>query len=82
MLFSTLVIVAVPVMRKKHPTIERPYKVWFYPVSIVITAAIFAALLVQSAVEDPLNGLVGFGVPAIGAVVYFVFDKINKKKAA
>lgn len=81
MLFNMLVILAVPVLRRKYPTIERPYKVWLYPVSVIITASVFTALLIQSAVEDPLNGLIGFGVPAVGAVVYFVFDRLNQKKA-
>ena len=82
MLFNMLVILAVPVLRRKYPTIERPYKVWLYPVSVIITAGVFTALLIQAAMEDPLNGLIGFGIPAVGAVVYFVFDKINQKKAA
>lgn len=80
MVFSVLVILAVPILRKKYPHVERPYKVWFYPVSIIITALIFTALLVQGAVDDPINGLIGFGVPALGAVVYFIFDKVNKAK--
>lgn len=82
MVFNVLVIVAVPILRKKYPTIERPYKVWFYPVSVIITALIFVALLVQGAIEDPINGFVGLGVPALGAVVYFIFDKINSGKKA
>lgn len=82
MVFNALVILAVPILRKKYPTIERPYKVWFYPVSVIITVIIFVALLVQAAIEDPVNGLVGLGVPAVGAIVYFIFDKKNKNKGS
>ena len=79
MVFNVLVVLAVPILRRKYPNIERPYKVWFYPVSVIITALIFAALVVNSAMEDPIVGLVGFGVPAAGALVYYIFD-VKKKK--
>ena len=80
MVFSVLVILAVPILRKKYPTIERPYKVWLYPVSVVITALIFTGLLINAAIEDPITGLAGCCVPALGAVVYFIFDKKIKKE--
>lgn len=57
------------------------YKVWFYPVSVIVTAAIFAGLVVISAIEDPVNGALGLIVPIIGAVVYYIFDiKLKKEK--
>lgn len=81
MVFNALVILAVPILRRKYPQIERPYKVWFYPVSIIVTALIFIALIINSAIEDPFLGFIGLGVPAIGAVVYFLFDlKLKREK--
>ncbi|MCI7326295.1 MAG: APC family permease, partial [Clostridiales bacterium] len=81
MLFNVLVIIAVPILRRKYPDIERPYKVWFYPVSVVVVAAIFVGLFIQGAMEDPVNGFAGFAVPAVGAVVYYIFDRKIKKEA-
>ena len=81
MVFGLLVVLAVPILRKKYPTIERPYKVWLYPVSVIIIAVIFAALLVNAAVEDPITGILGLGVPALGALVYWIFDRKLKKEA-
>lgn len=75
MLFKMLVIIAVPLLRKKYPNIERPYRVPFYPISVVLTAIIFLALFINSAVSDPIVGAVGFSVPAIGALIYFAFDR-------
>ena len=81
MIYNVLVIVAVPILRKKYPDIERPYKVWFYPVSVIVTAAIFAGLVVISAIEDPVNGALGLIVPVVGAIVYYIFDlKVKKEK--
>lgn len=81
MLFNVLIVIAVPILRKKFPNIERPYKVWLYPVSIIITAIIFLALFVNSAIEDPILGSIGFSVPALGALVYWIFDRKLKKEA-
>ena len=80
MLFNVLIVLAVPILRKKFPNIERPYKVWLYPVSIIITAIIFLALFVNSAIEDPVLGSIGFSVPALGAIVYWIFDRKLKKE--
>ncbi len=82
MLFNVLVIFSVIVLRKKYPTINRPYKVWFYPVSVVITSFIFLALALNAAIEDPITGITGFIVPIVGAVVYSIFDKKLKKEGA
>lgn len=79
MVFSVLVVLAVPILRKKYPNIERPYKVWFYPVSVILTALIFIGLLINAAIEDPVTGAMGLWVPALGAIVYFIFDVKNKK---
>lgn len=79
MVFSVLVILAVPILRKKYPSIERPYKVWLYPLSVFVTALIFMGLLLQAALEDPVTGAAGLLVPLLGAAVYFVFDRKMKK---
>ena len=80
LIFNVLVIVALPILRHKYPTIERPYKVWFYPVSVILVALVFTGLLIQGVIDDPVNGALGLVVPAIGAVVYFIFDQKLKKE--
>lgn len=81
MLFNVLVVGAVPILRKKYPNIERPYKVWLYPVSVILVILVFIGLFIQGAMEDPINGAAGMLVPLAGAVVYYVFDrKIKKEK--
>lgn len=72
--FNTLIILAVLVMRKKMPDMPRPYKVWGGAVTVIIAALINIACLVNTAVSDPVTALIGLSVPAVGAVVYFIFD--------
>lgn len=51
------------------------------PVSIIFTSIVFLALFVNSAIENPILGSIGFTVPALGAVVYLIFDRKLKKEA-
>lgn len=38
--------------------------------------------MINTLIEDPVTSIIGLVVPAIGAVVYFVFDaKLKKEKA-
>jgi APA family basic amino acid/polyamine antiporter len=80
MLFNVLGVVAVIVYRKKFPNLERPYKAWGYPVTVIICIALFTGLMINSLMEDPITALVGLVVPAIGAVVYFIFDRKLKSE--
>lgn len=80
MVYNVLVIIAVIIYRKKFPNLERPYKAWGYPVTVVIAIILFAALMINSLVEDPITAIVGLVVPAAGVVIWFLFDR-NLKKA-
>lgn len=80
MLFNVLVIIAVFLYRKKYPDLERPYKVWLYPTSVIVTTLIFLGLMINTFIEDPVTALIGFIVPIIGVFFYMYFDKIMKKE--
>lgn len=80
MLFNVLVVAAVMLYRKKYPNLERPYKIWGYPVTVIITVLIFVGLMVNTLIEDPVTALIGLIVPAIGSFVYLYFDKKLKKE--
>lgn len=80
MLFNVLVILTVFIYRKKYPNIDRPYKTWGYPVTVIITVLIFIGLMVNTFIEDPVTALIGFIVPVIGIFCYMYFDRKNKGK--
>ena len=81
MLFNVLVVIAVPVLRKKMPDAERPYRVWGGLPTIYITIAIYFALMLNTLFEDPVTCIIGLVVPAIGVGVYYLFDRKIKKEA-
>ena len=79
MLFNFLTVLSVPICRKKFPNIERPYKVWFYPFSVIILALIYIGLVFNTFFDDPISSVAGFIVPAIGILFYIYFDKQKRK---
>lgn len=81
MIFNVLVVIAVPVLRKKMPNAERPYRVWGGLPTIYITIAIYFALMLNTLFEDPVTCIIGLVVPAIGVGVYYLFDRKIKKEA-
>ena len=80
MIFNLLGVIAVVVYRKKFPNLERPYKAWGYPVTVIISIALFAGLMINNLMEDPVTALIGLIVPAAGAVVYLIFDRKLKSE--
>ena len=80
MVYNVLVILAVIVYRKKFPNMERPYKAWGYPVTVVIAVILFTALMINTLVEDPKTAIMGLIVPVIGVVVWYIFDRKLKQE--
>ena len=79
MIYNLMVIIAVLVYRKKFPDLERPYKVWGYPVTVIITILIFTALAVNTLIEDPLTAIIGLVVPVAGVLLWWIFDHKLKR---
>lgn len=72
LIFYGMTFWAVVKLRKKYPTMERPYKVWAYPASIVLICVITAALILNTFLNDPFTALIGIGFPALGSLIYEV----------
>ena len=68
-------VAGVIVLRRKMPTLERPYKMWGYPATPVLFVIAAVAFVVNSAVERPGPTLTAFGLIALGVPAYFVWRK-------
>lgn len=80
LVYNALTILAVLTYRKKYRTLKRPFKVWGYPVTVVITLLIYIGLLVNTFIEDPVTSVIGLVVPLVGVAVYYAFDRKLKKQ--
>jgi basic amino acid/polyamine antiporter, APA family len=78
LLFFTLTILAIFILRKKRPDIERPYKAFGYPVIpaiyIMTTLTIMAILLIYK----PNYTFPGLAIVILGIPVFFLWRKYNK----
>ena len=72
MIFHGMTFFSVIVLRHKYPTMERPYKVWFYPIPILLICAIMIGLIANTIINDPFTVVLGFVVPLLGLLLYEV----------
>ncbi|MDY3114819.1 MAG: amino acid permease [Sutterella sp.] len=77
MVFHGMTFYSVILLRKKYPTMERPYRVWLYPVTVFLIIAIMIGLTINTIINDPMTALLGVVVPMIGWVLYEKFIRQN-----
>jgi len=73
--FYALAVLAVFILRKKKPEMERPYRVWGYPFvpALFLLGSLF--LLGNYLITKPLAFSVDIGLILIGIPVYFFWRK-------
>ncbi len=67
LIFYSLTVGAVFVLRSKHPSLPRPYRTWGYPLTPWLLIAVYAFALVQTLRKEPWQvvsvlALIGFGL--------------------
>jgi APA family basic amino acid/polyamine antiporter len=79
LVFFTLTIMSIFILRIKRPGIERPYKAFGYPVIpaiyILATVTIMGILLIYK----PNYTFPGLGIILLGIPVFFIWRKYNKE---
>jgi basic amino acid/polyamine antiporter, APA family len=76
--FFLLVGIALFVLRRKEPALERPFRVPFYPVTPLIFCLTSAYLLYSSLMYTGLGAMVGVGVLMTGVLVLLALPTIEK----
>lgn len=77
-LFYVFVMAGVFVLRRTRPDMERPYKVWGYPVVPLIGIGSGIWLLVNTVITDPKTALMGLGLTLSGLPVYWYLQRRQK----
>lgn len=75
--FNFLTVLAVIVLRKINPELDRPFKAWFYPVSTIIYLLATSIFLVYTFISSPVETITGI-VLILSGIIFFFF--INKKQ--
>jgi APA family basic amino acid/polyamine antiporter len=78
-LFSALTVGSVIVLRWKRPDLERPYKLWGYPVVPVLFILAHLWIVWGSVVEKPWESLVGVFIVGLGIPAYLIWQNRLKR---
>jgi APA family basic amino acid/polyamine antiporter len=81
-MFIPLAALALIVLRKKMPGVERPYKTWGYPVVPLMFFLILGAVVVNVFVSSPAKSFIGSAIILGGLPLYIFFRRKEKKHAA
>lgn len=80
-IFNILVFGSIYVLRRKYPDVERPYRAWFYPWSLIFVLLLYGAFLVITLVTAPIPSYIGLALTATGAIYYY-FKVMRPGKSA
>jgi APA family basic amino acid/polyamine antiporter len=73
--FYVLAVIAVFLLRRRRPDIERPYRTFGYPVVPAVFLLASLAMLGNAVLNRPVSTLLGFGIILAGVPVYYVWNK-------
>lgn len=68
---TTLVSIAVVVLRLREPELNRPYIVPWYPVIPIISIGGGLFVIISTIINQPVLSLIGLGLTALGIPVYY-----------
>lgn len=77
-IFYTLSFVAVFVLRKKEPELERPYKTMGYPIIPIIAIVGGTYVVLNTVITQPMNSAIGIVLMLLGLPFYFIAQKKKK----
>jgi APA family basic amino acid/polyamine antiporter len=72
LLCSFLTVLGLIVLRIREPGLERPYKVWGYPVTPILFLAVTLHMLVYVIHDKPTESLLGLITVIAGLIIYFL----------
>lgn len=77
-IYYSMGVASCIVLRKKYPQIERPYKVWGYPVLPIVVVLFGVIMLIANFVTDP-STILGLLIPISGIPAYWIFKSYYSK---
>jgi APA family basic amino acid/polyamine antiporter len=82
LLFNTLTVVGLFVLRAKQPDLPRPYRAWGYPVlpALYIVVSVFFLFFILKG--DPRNSGLGLALTALGVPAYLYWRRTSVHAAA
>jgi amino acid transporter len=80
-IFETMAVVSIFVLRRTMPDADRPYRCWGYPVVPALYVILPACMVVNYFVNEQAEALGAGGIIAVGVVVYYVLGLADTRPA-
>ena len=69
------VLLAAASLRRSAPDMPRPYRMPWFPLTIIVALAVNGALLVAFIYDDPFNALLGVGIVTVMTLGWFLMGR-------
>ena len=79
LLFGALTAACVPILRRRQPDRDRPYRTLAYPASTVLFIAVAIFFVVYIVQGDPKSSLYGLMLVLLGVPVYLVLRRVRRE---
>jgi APA family basic amino acid/polyamine antiporter len=74
-IFYLFVVLGLMVLRWRKPSYPRPYRMWGYPVTPIVFAAVTLWFLATSLIGNPVPSVTGLAILLAGIPVYYVWRR-------
>lgn len=81
-IFYGLAVATVIVLRRREPSLARPYRCPGYPITPLFFVVATAAIVLTTFVADFWRALAGIGLILAGIPLYMVFRAVDKRRAS
>jgi len=72
-IFSGAAIAGVIILRRRLPDLERPYRVWGYPVLPIVFILASVAIVANTLMTKPIESVLGLAIVLAGIPLYFAW---------
>ncbi len=79
LIFNTLIVFSVFLFRKRNPSANRPYSMWGYPFTPILTIVLLLGVLIATLWMNPTPSLIGLLVIGSGLPIYYLIQYLKKK---
>ena len=77
--FTTLISIAVVILRYREPKLDRPYAVPWYPIIPIISIGGGLFIVISTVINEFWLSITGIGLTALGLPVYYYMKKHNQQ---
>ena len=77
--FTTLISIAVVILRYREPQLDRPYAVPWYPIIPIISIGGGLFIVISTVINEFWLSITGIGLTALGLPVYYYMKKHNQQ---